>query len=194
MKHVVEMWYDFETTGLKIEKGAAAVQFACLVVCEGEVVDKLNVLINPMSYPRPVTLDETAMKINGHKEENFPSYMSMENAVTEIKQMAFKWGSKYKQKVTLVGYNNSTFDKYFIEDMFELTKTDFSKFFNWKQVDVFELVKALQLMGVMGETYNQKLGTIAEYFKLDTEGLHDALKDVIATRGIYLKIKEALNG
>lgn len=188
----VEMWYDFETTGLKIEKGAAAVQFACIVVCEGKVVDQLNCLINPFSYPREVTLDPTAMKINGHKEEDFPTYMSMKDAVMEIKQMAFKWGSKYGKKVTLVGYNNSTFDRYFIEDMFELAKIDYSKFFAWKQIDVFELVKALQFMGIMGETYNQKLGTIAEYFKLNTEGLHDAFTDVSLTRQISLHIKQRI--
>lgn len=192
---VVEVWYDFETTGLKIEEGAAAVQLCALFVVKGEVVDTLNEKINPFSYKRPVTISKIALEINGNKEEDFPSYRDVNEVVRELKNKAYTWGSKYKTKCKLIGYNNSTFDKYFIEEMFVNAELNFSSYFDWKQIDVFELVKALQFMGVMGTTFNQKLGTIAEYFKLETEGkLHDAFNDVELTRGIYLKIKEVLNG
>lgn len=192
MKNEVEVWYDCETTGLKIEEGAAVVQFACIIVYEGEVVDQLNININPLSYPREVTINKAAMEINGYREEDFASFTSMKEAVGLIKNCVYKWNAKYKTKARLIGYNNSTFDKYFIEDMFNLAGIKFDMFFKWKQIDIFELVKALQFMGIMGETFNQKLGTIAEYFKLETEGLHDAYKDIHTTRDIYLKIKRGL--
>lgn len=195
MKTEVEVWYDFETTGLNIEEGAAAVQFSCQIVVNGEVVDTINENINPYSYPRPVTISEYALRVNGYKEEDFASYPSLASCVNIIKTKVYTWGSKYKTKAVLIGFNNSTFDKYFIEEAFELCQVKFDSFFKWKQIDVFELVKALQFMGIMGETYNQKLRTIAEYFKIDTTGLlHNALQDVIITRTIFNKIKEKLNG
>lgn len=195
MSTEVEVWYDFETTGLKISEGAAVIQLCALFVVNGEVVDTLNELVNPHSYNRPVTISSMALQINGHKEEDFPTYKDLDEVTKMLRTKAYTWGSKYRTKCRLIGYNNSTFDKDFIEEMFSHAGLKFDSYFKWKQIDVFELVKALQFMGLMGQTFNQKLGTIAEYFKIEVDGnLHDALTDVQLTRGIFLKIKEKLNG
>jgi len=185
-----ELWYDVETTGLDVNEGAAVVQLGCMLVKDGEILDTLNLKISPKSYNRKVVISKKAMEINGYKEEDFDSFMSVADAVNAITLMVKEHCTA---KPTLFGYNNSTFDKYFIEDMFKVSNRQFSAFFHWKQIDVFELVKALTAMGILGKTFNQKLGTIAKSLEVEAEGdLHDAIVDIKLTRGIYLKLQEKL--
>lgn len=184
-----ELWYDLETTGLNPLDGHAVVQFGGILVEDGEIIATIDEKINPYSYHRDVTINAKALEINGHKEEEFHTYTNLVDFMMLLRQTV----SKTQGKVTLIGYNNSTFDKYFLEDMFYDCKMRYQNYFKWKQIDVFEIVKGLQHMGVMGPTFNQKLGTIAEYLEIEPEGsLHDALVDVKLTRGIYLKIKQKL--
>lgn len=190
----IEFWYDFETTGLDLKTGAAVVQFSYQIVENGVVKFEGNEFINPHSYPRNVTISEEALKINGRKESEFETFKTLELVFFELLDLLSR--NYPKNKLTLIGYNNSTFDKDFIEEWFTLFDRPFWKYFNWKQIDVFEIVKFLQHIGFMGSTYNQKLATIAEHLKVVDENYdwHDSLNDVRATRLIYEKIKGALNG
>lgn len=187
-----EFWYDFETTGLDLKTGAAVVQFSYQIVENGVVKFEGNEFINPHSYPRNVTISEEALKINGRKESEFETFKTLELVFFELLDLLSR--NYPKNKLTLIGYNNSTFDKDFIEEWFTLFDRPFWKYFNWKQIDVFEIVKFLQHIGFMGSTYNQKLATIAEHLKVVDENYdwHDSLNDVRATRLIYEKIKEKL--
>ena len=188
----IECWYDFETTGLSIESGAAVVQFSYQIVENGKVKFEGNEFINPFSYPRNVTISQEALNVNGRKESEFESFRSLEEVFFEFISLLTK--NYPKNKLTLIGYNNSTFDKYFIEEWFTLFNRNFWQYFNWKQIDVFEMIKFLQHIEFMGTTYNQKLRTIAEHLKVVPVDYnwHDALNDVKATRLIYDKIKGAL--
>jgi len=188
---VIEGWYDVETSGLDVVDGAAVIQIALMIVEDGKVIVELEYKINPNSYNRDVTISQDALDINGFKVEDFASFETLETVVAKIMhELTIRYPD---HKVTLLGYNNSTFDKYFLEDMFKDCEKAFSTYFHWKQIDIFELVKALQFMGVMNKTFNQKLGTIGEYFHIELEGdLHDALTDVKLTRAIYEKIKGKL--
>lgn len=189
----VELWYDVETTGLDVKEGAAVVQLAAQLVIDGELVESINLPINPLSYNRAVVISKQSMAINGIKEEDFDKRLDIKEAVAMLMDMLVIHTPD--DKSVLFGYNNSTFDKYFIEDMFREAGKSFSTYFAWKQIDVYELVKALTAMGILGKTFNQKLGTIADSLSVDVSGeLHDALVDVSVTRGIYLKIQEKLQG
>lgn len=188
----IEFWYDFETTGLDISTGSAVVQVSYQIVENGEVKFEVNEFINPFSYPREVTISAEALRINGRKESEFESFKSLETVFLEMLTLLSK--NYPKDKLTLIGYNNSTFDKYFIEEWFTLFNRNFWQYFKWKQIDVFEMVKFLQHIGFMGSTYNQKLQTIAEHLKVVDKDYnwHDSLNDVRATRLIFEKIKGAL--
>lgn len=189
-----EFWYDFETTGLDIATGAAVVQFSYQIVENGVVKFEGNEFINPFSYPRNVTISPEALKVNGRKESEFETFRNLEEVFLELLTLLTR--NYPKSKLTLIGYNNSTFDKYFIEEWFTLFDKPFWKYFNWKQIDVFEVVKFMQHIGFMGSTYNQKLATIAEHLKVVGEDYnwHDSLNDVRATRLIHEKIQGALIG
>jgi DNA polymerase III epsilon subunit-like protein len=191
LKKVIECWYDVETTGLKVKDGAAVVQIAFLIVEDGKVVKEFSSTINPYSYKREITISPEAMAINGYKEEDFEAMPKLYHVLSEL--MHFCTTKYPNTKLTLIGYNNSTFDKYFLEDMFTDQGKLFHLYFNWKQIDIFETVKYMQFSGLIGSTFNQKLGTIAEYLGVKPKGeLHDALVDVYVTRDIHLKIQEKL--
>lgn len=188
----VEFWYDLETTGLSIDDGAAVAQIGYQIVENDVVKFEGKRYINPYSYPRPVTVAQEALNANGLKESDFDSYDTLEDVMCDIMHLlAVNYPST---KLTLIGYNNSSFDKYFLEEIFRLIGRPFQAYFNWKQIDVFEIVKFLQHIEFMGRTYNQKLATIARYLKVvpDDYDWHDAGNDIKATRLIYSKLKEAL--
>jgi DNA polymerase III epsilon subunit-like protein len=187
-----EVWYDFETTGLKHDVHGAC-QLAMVVVLDGEVVEEYVTDVDISSYPREVVVNAKALEINKRSKVSLTQGKSIKKVVADICKILAKHFPRGKAR--LLGYNNSTFDRFFMEDFFEIAGVDYWKWFKWKQIDVFELVKALQFMGAMGPTFNQKLGTIVKYLGIEVKGdLHDALADVHATRDIYLKIKVGLNG
>jgi DNA polymerase III alpha subunit (gram-positive type) len=161
---VVECFYDVETTGLEINEGAVVVQFACQIVEDGTVMHEMNAFINPYSYNGGVTINPKALEINGIDKEDLEGFEDLELVVNKL--MHLLTVNYPTTKLTLVGYNNSTFDKYFLEAMFKNVGKSYSTYFNWKQIDIFETTKYLQHIGFMGRTYNQKLQTIATYLKV----------------------------
>jgi len=184
-----ELWYDVETTGLKPKK-AGIVQLAAILVKDNTIVDTFNQSINPETYNRDVEITEEALKIN--KLTNYKEFKSAELVMKEF--LHFLTVNCPKDKVKLFGYNNSTFDKFFLESYFKDQGKDISTYIYWKQIDIFELVKALQYMKVIPKSFNQKLATVAKSLDIEVreDKLHNALYDVDLTRGIYLKIKEKI--
>jgi DNA polymerase III epsilon subunit-like protein len=189
MKKQTNVWYDVETSGLEVKAGACILQFACIIERDGEVLDTVDFKINPKTYGRTVTIDPEAVKIN--KLTDYDNYEDADYVIAYLMDKLTKHCPDHK--ATLIGYNNSTFDKYFIEDWFKTQNKDFNTYFKYKQIDVFELVKALQHMKLLPKTFNQKLETVAEALGVEVEGdWHDALTDVLATEQIYIIIKDKL--
>ncbi|MCI4435431.1 MAG: 3'-5' exonuclease [Ignisphaera sp.] len=189
------LWYDVETTGLDIKDGAAIVQISGLL-CNtntGIVIDEFDYYIKPSTYGREVIVVPEAMKINGLSIDWLETNgVDAEFVVKSIMHLVtVNCGDA---KVVPCGYNNSTFDKFFIEELFSLFNRQIGVYFTRKQIDVFEALKFTQFIGVLPKTFNQKLGTVCDEFGIIEEGnLHNSMTDVKLTRKLALYIKERIN-
>ena len=180
---MLEVWYDVETTGLDVTKGAAVCQLACLLVKDGLVVDQLNRRVNISSYLRPVTISQKALEINGRSRESLYEGIEVRELMSELCELVHPHG-----KATLIGYNNNAFDRHFLADLFNQVDYKYEVYFEYKQIDVFEFIKALHFSNVIPKSGNQKLLSMAEAFGVAEENAHDAFADIKMTRNLYNKI------
>lgn len=183
-----EFWYDVETTGLDPIK-SGIIQLSGLLIKEDKIIAEFNEYINPLTYNKEIIVDQVALEIN-----HLTNYKEFQSAkIVLAKFMDFFVKNCPRDKVKLFGYNNSTFDKYFLEELFYDQGKDFCTYFHYKQIDIFELVKSLQYMKLMPKSFNQKLGTIGELLGIEFKGnLHDSLTDSYLTRDVYKIIEENL--
>ncbi len=188
------VYYDLETTGLNPET-AGIVQIAMLFEKNGEIVDTYNSMVDCSQYGRDVSIAQAALDINGVKREDILTFPSPQQVVAEI---GLKLMKNYKDnKVKLCGFNNTSFDKYFLQEFYAQTDYDYDKFYHYKQIDVFEVLKGLQYLKLVPHTWNQRLVTFLEAFKLASvdeieKNAHDALYDVQMTRELFYKVKELI--
>jgi len=188
------VWVDLETTGLK-PKHHGIVEIAMLFEQGGIIVEEWSSKVNCGEYNRDVAVDPKALEINGNKLEDISTYPTPFEVHKEIKaKLAKYYGS---EKVSIAGYNVSSFDKLFLEDFYTSNDEKYWYYLNHKPIDVFEMVKGLQYMGVMDHTYNQKLVTVVEAFGLASKAeidvnAHNALWDIQVTRKLWLLLDNAL--
>lgn len=188
------VWYDLETTGLDY-RTHGVIEVAMLFEKNGEVVETLVTKVNCADYARDVAVDPKALEINKTKQEEIEKFPALKEVLQNITRKLYKvYGNK---KVKLVGFNNTSFDKWFLEEMFTQGGDAFDKYFHYKQIDVFEIVKGLHYMQILPRTFNQRLVTIVEEYKLATvseieENAHNALWDIYMTKNLLTYIEEKL--
>lgn len=185
---MLEVWYDVETTGLDVTKGAAVCQLACVVVRDGIVIAQLNQNVNISTYRRPVTISQKALEINGRSRESLYTGISVQEVVSSLCEMVHEYG-----KATLIGYNNNAFDRHFLDDLFKQTNYKYEVYFEYKQIDVFEFIKALHFSDIIPKAKSQKLLSMAEVFGVAEENAHEAFADIKMTRNLYNKIIKGLS-
>lgn len=191
------VWVDLETTGLEAGHHGL-VEIALLFEKDGEIVDKYSSKVNCGAYAtRDVACDPTALRINKTTVEEIAHFPEPQKVLNEIDElMHFHYNGT---RVGLAGYNVSSFDKLFLEDFYKSNNAEYWKHFHHKPIDVFELYKCLQYMGVMKPTYNQKLVTLvsafglAEQDEIDNQA-HGALWDIEKTRELWKVAEKQLLG
>lgn len=190
------IWYDLETTGLEADVHGV-VQIAFLFEKDGELVDKYVSKINCDTYSRDVGINQTALDINGNTVEQILTYPSVTTVLDEIQVLLRKHYGTHKAK--LVGFNNTSFDKYFLTELYNTAGRKADDFYHFKQLDIFEAVKWLQYTGLIKSTFNQRLVTLLEEFGLASveeiqAHAHDALWDVHQTRELSLYLANQIKG
>lgn len=182
------LWIDTETTGLDpIDNGI--IQLAMLVEnSQGKVVDKLNIRFKPFEGCK---YDDVALKINKKTIVEISEYMSEEKAF--IKIIAFLEKNFFEGRnlrFSVAGYN-TPFDISFIKQLFlRNTKIRYDHFFNHYDVDIYALVKVLDLKGTLDNKICKKLGAICNTMGVELKDAHDALRDIKATRKLNKKIRK----
>lgn len=161
------LFVDLETGGLD-EVGCAIVQIAAIAT-----TNNLVILDHFKTYVRPqmnLTITEKATEVHGMTRELLAGAPSEEVAL----QKFATWANKFSG-FRFAGYN-CPFDLRFLAEFFFRNQFD-EKLWLTPPFDVLDLAKE-KLRGV---TVNQKLVTVAEFFKLPNEGAHDALFDLFMT-------------
>jgi len=179
-------YFDVETTGLDSSK-AGLTQLAAIVVIDGEEVDSIALDINPYSYKRKVDVSQEALDVTGKTTKELKNYPSSQEQFDKFISFLDKYINKYdkENKFIPVGYN-SGFDMGFMRAWFaDNGHKFFGSYFQYKDVDVFALIKHLSFLGLISSP-NHKLGTMCDYFGVSLgDNAHDAIADIKATRELY---------
>lgn len=183
----IKFFYDLETTGVNY-KQHSIIQLSAQIEVDGEVKEKINMLIKP--HPKAL-IEEQALKVNNRTLEeiqNFP--LDYETAYNKLLKILGKYVDRFDktQKMYLVGFNNKSFDDFFLRKMFELNSDAFFNSWFWGDtIDVMSTA-AEYLMDRRPYMTNFKLKTVALELGIpvDETKLHEAQYDVDLTRMIYL--------
>lgn len=178
-------YIDVETTGLNANKHGI-VQLAYIIEINGEVEARGSYKINPLTYNKPKELDQQALEINGITRGELECYPNQYEAFKEFKLMLNNYIST-EEKLTFVAYN-SQFDIKFVQAWFNDNKSnDYGRYFTYKDLDVFALVKYLVYCGYFATLKSHSLAAICGYYDI-TFNSHDAVADIEATRDLHLKL------
>lgn len=160
---------DIETTGLNsnpdygevnhiIEVGAVKIE-------QGKITEKFSSFCTC-----PISLPDKIVKLTGISNENLANAPSVKQVLCEL--------NNFCEKSEIVGHNVS-FDLGFLNYYGAQQKILFKQAY----ADTLTMSRLL----LKNKLINFRLGTVAEYFKLQFEG-HRALNDAIVTAKIFLKL------
>lgn len=157
---------DIETTGLS-PKYNEIIEIAAIKVRENEIVEKYSVLIKPNEK-----IPESIEQLTG-----ITNQMAEHDGI-DIKSALIDF-NKFISNDILVGHNVN-FDINFLYDncLNHLEKPLTNNF-----VDTLKISQNL-----IKDTYNWKLSTLAQKYKINNVNAHRALNDVIVTNELYKKL------
>ena len=179
------LWFDLETTGTD-SKYHGIVQFAGLMDIDGEVIDQLNLKMQP--HPGAV-IEQSALEVTGVSAADIAGYMPNDEAYRTIRTFFDKHVEKYdpSDKMYPAGYNVQ-FDLGFLQEMFKrFDKYGMGSYFNWRSVDPLPLIRLMDYKGTISLP-DYKLATVCAHYGITIDKAHDALSDVQATRKLTKKL------
>ncbi len=167
-------FFDCETGGLS-PFVADMVQVACVVTDPSgvNIIDQYEAKVIPK---KPV--DAKAASINGYNAEKWAAEGAVELDVALFRMLSMARNS------TFVAHNVA-FDWGF----FELALAKRNQRWPGDYHRICTVALSLPLLQA-GKVPNQKLTTLSEYFGVKHDAAHDAMSDVEACRGVYVKLME----
>ncbi len=157
--------YDFETTGID-SANEEIIEIGALKIENGQFTEEFSTLVKPTKRIPP-----DATRVNKITDEMVADSLPIERVLGDFFQFC--------KGAQLVGYNNISFDKAFLDKAGAKVGINFEH----SQIDVLLLARQ-KLNGL--KHYN--LGSVAKNLNVELTDAHRALSDVIATAEIFLKL------
>ena len=158
---------DIETTGLSPHRDEI-IELSALLVRDDEIVEEFNRLVKPEGEISPFISNLT-----GITQEMVANAPSISEAILEF--------DDFCAGKIILGHN-ITFDISFID--YNLQKHHGLAFSN----DYIDSLRVARIL--LPQLSNKKLGTLANFFGFNTDGMHRGLKDCKVTYMCFCKFKE----
>lgn len=185
MKYI---YLDTETSGLNPLKHSI-IQLSGLIEIDGQVVEEFDFRLQPSEGE---TVSQPSLDICNITIEDLRTFPKPNLVYNQFISLLSKYVDRYNKedKFFLIGYN-SRFDDEFLRSFFLKNDDEYyGSWFWWPTIDVAVLA-AILTKEHRHKFPNYKLGTLAQYFKIDIDGeLHNSLTDCKITRALY----KALSG
>jgi DNA polymerase-3 subunit epsilon len=189
------LFFDTETTGTN-RYNDDLWQFAAIVEEDGEVIDSINIKMQPRNIDR---IPDYLYDMFGTTREEMLSYQSRSNGVKELLRFFAKHTDITKREGSLIpcGHNAAGFDmdffkKLFLEE-FKHWKITWEHLLDYHCIDTMIFAQICALTGVFPDNCDSmKLSAICEILGIDfdEDEAHDALYDVEKTRAALHKFLE----
>jgi DNA polymerase III epsilon subunit-like protein len=186
---------DIESGGLpqRLKKRAtievALTEIAIVIVSNPglEIVDKKSWLIKP--YSKELIYEDEAAKVSGiTKQMCEKDGQDIEVVFKELCDFVKKY-KKGQRLPILTGHNLRRFDLEFIENLFEMMKTDPSKYFDESVEDTMEWMRKKYV-----EAASFNLFSCTTMAGIDHVEAHRALPDTVATAKLWVYLLKCLRG
>lgn len=182
------LFFDLETTGIKYWRNGIH-QISGEVVIDGVTKETFNYTVRPHAK---CEIEEEALQVCNVTKEQILAYPPMEEVYQAFIRMLSKYVDKYdkKDKFFLVGYNNASFDNYFLKAFFVQNGDNF--FYSWFWVNSIDIM-VLATHHLMHKRHimpDFKQETVARELGIEIESakLHDAAYDIQLTKEIYKRL------
>jgi DNA polymerase III epsilon subunit-like protein len=181
---------DTETGGLGLDKSLLTVG---LILLDEELneIDNRNYLIKPNNGI--YNIEARALGINGINLIEHDKMAKTEKEVgTDLYTTLYEWSEGHKNKVIPLGKQvdgdiNQIWDKLISRSSWEMSVS-------YRRIEVSSVMLFLQDIGQL-PTFKGSLKDCAEYYKIDSSNLHDALFDARLTAEVYKRmLKDLKNG
>lgn len=184
------LYLDTETTGLT--DNSAIVQIAGAIEIDNKVVEWFNVRCKPH---KGADISQSALDTIGLTIEELNKEQEPEKALKELEGIFLKYINKYDKNDKLIMIcHNFPFDFRMLYNFYARLDNKFlGSFINFKlNVCTLNLIKSLQVIGILPMLENNKLETWCKHFNVSLENAHDALEDIRATREVYKNLVKVL--
>lgn len=181
-------YIDTETTGLD-PKRHGIVQLACLIVEDYEIIDEIDILIDPFSYKENCECNDEALETNGRTIEEIEHFPNADDQLDKFLNF-LKPYTRGDDTLQIAGYNVD-FDIGFIKAWFKLSDTTFGDYFNHGTLDVLSLVRHAEYFRAI-KLERHRLIDVCEYFYIPLHA-HNALNDIKATYRVHEELRKILS-
>lgn len=184
---MLTLFYDLETTGLKVDRHGIHQLSGILVEGEDQVVKEFNWRMRPAEG---VELDPSALAIGGLTAEDLKGFRPQREVYQEFIKLLDSKVDRFnrRDKIYLAGFNNRAFDDIFLRRWFENNGNSYFGSYFWPDtLDVLVLAGQYLKGPRRARMSSFKLSVVASELgiKVDEKGLHEAGYDVKLTRAIY---------
>jgi DNA polymerase-3 subunit epsilon len=180
------LYLDVETTGLN-SKTCGLIEVAGVFEIGGIIIHEFELLINPYSYPREVEVQEKALAVNNRTIPEIQTFLDQKVAFDYLLQCIEHFENQYRcNNPIIIGYNVN-FDVEFIQEWFVVNNIKYASYFNYKYIDVYQLVLNMAYLGIFDIGPNS-LKDMCLKLDIDLTNAHTAIADIKATRDLHRKL------
>lgn len=185
-KNLLFLYLDVETTGLE-STTCGLIEVGGVFEYNGEIIQEFELLINPYTYPFPVEVQEKALAVNNRTIPEIQTFLNQKDCLDWLCQTTKYYTAQFNcNRPFIVGYNVN-FDMGFIQAWFNTNNIKFAEHFQYKSIDVLQLVMTLGYLGVI-DPFDNNLKDMCLKFDIDLTNAHTAVADIKATRELYKKL------